>query len=115
MTSGAPSTETEFADLLAQRVEHELQSKGYATIPYEDAAWELRTVRCVTTVMHLPENVQEEEKMGERIAEGFLSCGCLENPGHYDLVSVGFALGLDEDQPYNPVDNFVRVMIKTSP
>ncbi len=116
MTSGTPTTETEFGDFLVQRTEHKLQSKGYATVPYEDTAWESHATTCRTicTVITLPKNAQEREKTGETTAEQFLSCGCLEEPGHYDLVSVGFALGLGPDAQYNTGDNFARLMIKTS-
>ncbi len=115
MSVDAPSTETEFGDLLTQCVEHELKAKGYATIPYEDAAWESRVATHGRIMCVLPDDAQTEETSIEEITDTLLRFG-LEDPGHYDLVSVGFALGLDpRDAQYSPPDNWARLMIKTSP
>ncbi len=115
MTSGAPSTETEFAELLTQHIEHELKSKGYPTIPYEDIAWESHVATHSRIVCVLPDDAQTGETRVKVITGTLLRFG-LEDPGHYDLVSVGFALGMDpRDAQYNPPDNWARLMIKTSP
>ncbi len=115
MTFGAHTEMMEFGGLLTQHVEHELQSNGYVITPYEDTAWELHLTTCTESYYTLPENAQTGEKIIERSAELFLS-HLLEEPGYYDLVGVGFVLGLGEGTAqYNPPDNCGRLMIKTSP
>ena len=111
MTSDAHSTKTEFADLLTQHAEHGLQSKGYPTMPYEDAAWGSHPTTRSAIPFILPTDAQTEKTTIEKVTEMLLSY-LLESPGHYNLVGVNLA------GPGTSSTSIIKgssLLIKTSP